>query len=148
MKYRVFVTAMLFGALAACGDSGTDPVDGTDLSAEEINALFSELGSALSNIGSGVGSGPNPGMSAAPVEFSVTINETIACDSGIMAFSGSSDGIIDSETGSFDITMDQVHEAMAQALEARQNTEASSQLEALATYTKELAAQRRKPLKP
>ncbi|MES0885075.1 FadR/GntR family transcriptional regulator [Roseibium sp. SCP14] len=41
----------------------------------------------------------------------------------------------------------ELHEAMAVALEARRAAEASSQLEALATYTKELAAQRRKPLK-
>lgn len=41
-----------------------------------------------------------------------------------------------------------IHEALAKALEARNGVEAAGRLDALASYTKELAAQRRKPLNP
>lgn len=105
---RSLIVMSSLAILSACGDDATTLLDTSDLSMAEIEALFTELGGALSGLGSASAAPPpsQSGVSAAPIDFEVAIDQTVPCDTGTMALAGSSDGTADSESGAFDFRFD------------------------------------------
>ena len=103
----------LMVAIAGCGgDSNLVGVDSGDpLTDTEIQALFNELGQAISSIGAAaqhvVSAQDGPARApAGTISINQSIDESAACESGTLGVKGRIEGTVDDETFETDMTMD------------------------------------------